>query len=349
MQQGALFALLSALLFGVSAPLAKELLGSIDPWLLAGLLYLGSGLGLSVAVAVRRLIGGARKAEAPLVGHDWLWLGGAIGFGGVLGPVLLMLGLALTPAATASLLLNLEGVLTALLAWFWFHENFDRRIFIGMMAIVGGAAILSWPDSVSLSGIEGPLLVAAGCFAWAIDNNLTRKVSLSDPLQIAALKGLVAGITNVVLALAFGISLPSLPSIAAAALLGLFAYGISLVLFVRALREIGTARTSAYYSIAPFAGALVALPLLGEAMTPQLIAAGALMALGVWLHLSETHNHEHRHDVLAHEHRHTHDVHHAHHHGATAPAGEPHSHAHVHEAQIHAHAHYPDAHHRHRH
>ena len=346
---GPALALGSALLFGASTPLAKLLLGVVDPWMLAALLYLGSGAGLFVVqVAVGRLAPAAWRG-ASLRGRDWLWFGGAVLAGGVAGPLLLMVGLARTSAATASLLLNLEGVATALLAWFVFRENFDRRIATGMAAVVAGAAVLSWPAAPSVSGFAGPLLVVAACAAWGLDNNLTRKVSLSDPVRIAMLKGLIAGTVNLSLALWHGDALPSPGVAAVGGVLGLFGYGVSIALFVVALRHLGAARTGAYFGTAPFVGAVIAVLGLGEAVTIGLVLAGALMALGVWLHLTERHEHEHAHGSMAHDHRHRHDSHHRHAHAPGDPPGEPHTHRHVHAGQSHSHGHTPDAHHDHAH
>jgi drug/metabolite transporter (DMT)-like permease len=336
-------------LFGASTPFAKILLGHMDPWMLAGLLYLGSGAGLFVVRAARRLSGAKAEGEAGIGGTGWLWLAGAILAGGVAGPVLLMVGLAQTTAAAASLLLNLEGVFTVLLAWFVFGENFDRRIALGMAAIALGGLVLSWQGQPSVAGLLGPLAIAGGCFAWALDNNLTRRVSLSDPMQVAMLKGLVAGAINLALALFRGAPVPDAGIVAAAGLVGLFGYGFSLVLFVLALRHLGAARTGAYFSTAPFIGAAIALVGFGEAVTVQLAAAGALMAFGVWLHLTERHDHGHEHAALEHTHRHNHDEHHRHVHSSSDPAGEPHVHPHRHARLRHAHPHYPDAHHDHRH
>ncbi len=344
---GVASALWAALLFGVGTPLAKALLGRLDPWLLAGLLYLGSGLGLT-------LYRWWQGSPAPrLSRHEWPWLIAAVALGGGLAPVLLMLGLAATPASSASLLLNAEGVFTALLAWFVFRENFDRRIALGMLAIVAGAVILSWPPTGAplLSSLAPGLWIVGACAAWALDNNLTRKVSLADAAWIASIKGLAAGSANLALALALGAAWPAPAQAAAAMLVGCFAYGMSLALFVVGLRHLGTARTGAYFSLAPFAGALTALPLLGEPLTWPLLAAGALMALGVWLHLSEHHSHEHHHPLLEHEHEHEHDEHHQHEHGPAdgAIVAGRHSHWHRHEPLTHSHAHFPDAHHQHEH
>ena len=341
-QPGVMAAICAALLFGAGTPLAKQLLSGVDPWMLAGLLYLGSGLGLGAWRLVRR------AAPVKLPPGQWLWLAGAILAGGVAGPVLLMFGLARMPASGASLLLNAEGVFTALLAWFAFRENFDRRIALGMLAIVAGAVVLSWPGEARFGDAWPALAVLGACLAWAIDNNLTRKVALNDATWIAAVKGLSAGTVNLLLAFWVGGVLPSAPMLAGGLVLGLAAYGISLALFVVGLRHLGTARTGAYFSVAPFFGALLAVAGLGEPVTAGLPVAGALMALGVWLHLTEHHGHEHTHEPLEHEHEHEHDVHHAHRHADKAAALR-HTHLHRHEPLTHTHAHFPDEHHRHSH
>ncbi|WP_114857875.1 DMT family transporter [Azospirillum brasilense] len=345
---GATTAILAAVLFGLSTPLAKLLVHDLSPWMLAGLLYLGSGIGLGL---LRLLTGSRKRGERGLRGAEWLWLMAAVAAGGVAGPVLLMFGLTATPASTASLLLNLEGVFTALLAWFVFREGVDRRLVAGMVAIVAGAVVLSWGGPVSLSGGWGPAAVAAACLMWAVDNNLTRKVSLADPADIATIKGLVAGSVNVGIALALGDALPAAPTAAAAMLVGLLGYGVSLVLFVVALRHIGAARTGAYFSTAPFVGGIASLAIFGEPVTLGLAAAAVLMGIGVWLHLTEDHDHEHDHDEMEHDHPHVHDEHHRHHHDGPqdGPVTEPHSHRHRHGRLRHRHAHFPDAHHAHRH
>jgi drug/metabolite transporter (DMT)-like permease len=332
-------------LFGASTPFAKRLLGDLPPVLLAGLLYLGSGLGLNVLRLARR----SGSAEAPLTRTDYPWLAGAILFGGVLGPVLLMIGLNTTPASTASLLLNLEGVFTALLAWFVFRENFDRRIAVGMVLILAGGVVLSWQGGGGLALPVGSLAVAGACLCWGIDNNLTQKVSAGDPLQVAAIKGACAGAVNLGIALALGARVPFSLVLLGALFVGFLGYGLSLVMFVLALRHIGSARTGAYFSLAPFVGAAVSLLVLREAIGPLFIAAAALMGWGVWLHLTEKHEHEHTHERMAHSHRHYHDAHHQHAHDAGVDPREPHTHPHVHEPMTHSHPHYPDIHHRHRH
>lgn len=336
-------ALTAALLFGVATPLAKLLLRPLEPWLLAGVLYLGSGIGLALIKAVRAERGpGIARREAP-------WLFAAIGCGGLIAPVLLMWGLARTTASTASLLLNSEGVFTALIAWFVFRENFDRRIALGMLLIVVGTVVLAWPDTYRPDATLPSLAIAGACLAWALDNNLTRKAALVDATTIAMLKGLVAGTANVTLALLANAAVPSPAEFVAAAALGFASYGVSLVLFVSALRSLGTARTAAYFSTAPFAGTLLSVGLLGEPLTWRLAVAALLMGLGVWLHLTEHHVHRHSHEAMEHEHQHEHDMHHTHEHETSIAPGMRHSHWHRHEPVTHSHDHYPDAHHRHPH
>ena len=339
-------ALGAALLFGASTPLAKALLRDVSPVLLAGLLYLGSGIGLGLIRTTRD-----RGWHIPMMASkEWLWLSLAIGFGGVLGPLLLMLGLTHTSAATASLLLNLEAVLTALLAWIVFRENTDRRIVLGMLLIVVGAVLLALPSPSQHVGLGwGALLIAGACLCWALDNNFTRKVSASDALFIAGLKGLAAGIVNVVIALTLGARLPAMPVIGMAMTVGLLGYGISLVLFVLALRGLGSARTGAYFSTAPFIGAAIAILAFGEHASWMFWLAAALMGAGVWLHLTERHEHLHTHAPITHTHRHVHDEHHQHAHDFDWDGHEPHTHEHTHAPLTHSHPHYPDIHHQHKH
>lgn len=344
---GAGFGIGAALLFGVSTPVAKLLLGSLPPQLLAGLLYLGSGVGLGLLLAARHLLKRA-PGEAQLRRSDLPQLGAAVALGGVLAPALLMQGLARTSAAAASLLLNLEGLATMAIAWLAYRENVDRRLLLGALAILAGAVLLSW-NGESIQAGSGMLFIAGACLAWGADNNLTRGLSRRDPLQIAVIKGLVAGTVNLSLAWLLGVHLPASGQVAAAAVTGFFGYGVSLVLFVLGLRHLGAARTAAYFSTAPFVGAAFAVGLLSEPLTARLLGAGLLMACGVCLHLWERHEHVHHHAELEHEHRHVHDEHHRHVHESSDPPGEPHSHRHRHEPMTHAHAHYPDLHHRHDH
>jgi drug/metabolite transporter (DMT)-like permease len=315
----------------------------LPPFLLAGLLYAGSGLGLGAWMVLRGSLGALPG------GRDLPWLAGAVFAGGIVGPVLLMHGLAQASASSASLLLNLEGAFTALIAWFAFRENFDRRIAFGLVLILAGGALLSIEPG-GVYGISiGALSIAGACLAWAIDNNLTRRISAGDAVAIAAIKGSVAGAVNLAIAFAAGAALPAPAQLLQAGLIGLLGYGVSLALFVVALRELGAARTGAYFSIAPFAGVALAMAVLGEAPGTLFWIALPLVAAGVWLHVTEHHAHAHVHEPMEHAHAHRHDAHHRHEHDFTWDGTEPHVHAHRHGRLAHSHPHYPDIHHRHPH
>lgn len=318
------------------------LLDSVGPRMLDELLYLGSRVGLTIYRYLRRV------PTVMLSRSEVLWFAGAVLTVGVVAPGLLMVGLSGMPASGASLLLNAEGVFTVLFAWFSFRENFDRRIALGMAAIVAGAVIISWPGEASFAGAWPALALLGACLAWGIENNLTRKVSLSDATWIASIKGLVAGTVNLVLSLTLGESFPPLPNVAGAMVVGLLAYGVSPALFVEALKHLGTVRTGAYFSVAPIFGAILAVAM-GEPLSWRLLIAAALMGIGTWMHLTENHEHVHRHDDLTHDHEHLHDEHHQHEHEGPVALGIQHRHAHRHEAMTHSHAHFPDAHHRHGH
>ena len=347
MKSGIWAALGAAVLFGLSTPIAKLLTGQASPLLLAELLYTGSGIGLTVLLMVRAMVYGKAGIVLPRRA-DLGWLMGATLFGGAIGPYLLMYGLQATDSASASLILNLEGVFSALLAWFVFKENFDSRIALGMALIVAGGVVLSTSSVFHVGSLIGPFAIAGACLAWAIDNNFTRKVSINDAMSIACLKGLVAGPLSMTLALRYGAELPPLPMILRAGLLGFVGYGLSLTLFVVALRNLGTARTGAYFSLAPFFGAALAIGL-GAPLTWTLVIASLLMGAGLWLHLHERHAHRHIHESLTHAHSHTHDAHHRHRHDNGWRGQEPHTHEHIHEPLEHTHPHYPDVHHRHPH
>jgi drug/metabolite transporter (DMT)-like permease len=338
-------ALFAAVLFGLSAPVAKILVGKLTPQLLAGLLYLGSGIGLTILAWVRSA---TPRADPGLHSADVPFLAGAIAFGGIAAPILLMFGLLRTPASTASLLFNLEAVFTVLIAWAVFHENINSRIAVGLLAIVAGGAVLSWQGSLEFRAYVGPVAIAGACLFWGIDNNLTQRISAADPVRIASIKGLAAGSINTLLAFWLG-QWQHTPVIWIAFGLGFVSYGLSLVLYIRALRELGTARAGNYFSVAPFAGAVAGVILWREPVTLGLLAAGSLMGLGVWLHITETHEHRHVHEPMTHEHKHVHDEHHQHEHWPDDPSGEPHTHRHRHERLEHSHPHYPDLHHRHPH
>jgi drug/metabolite transporter (DMT)-like permease len=282
-RRGGFLAMGAALLFGLSTPAAKLIVGQVHPLMLAGLLYLGSGVGLSVLRLIRgQGVSGLRKPDLP-------WLALAILFGGAIGPALLMWGLTSTTGSAASLLLTLEGVFTALLAWIVFGESFNRRIGLGMAAIFAGAILLAAQGPSGRTELLGAAAVIGACLAWAIDNNCTSKISHANAVTLASIKGLFAGVTNTALAFAAGAAAPSLATLSMAAVVGFLGYGLSLVLFVLALRQIGAARTGAYFSTAPFIGAVVGIVVLLEPITFSLGFAAMLMAFGVWLHLSEPH------------------------------------------------------------
>lgn len=348
LQRYAFAALAAAALFGASTPLAKRLLGELSPIMLASLLYLGSGLGLALVLLARRAFGAKSRSEAALARGDLPWLVGAVLAGGLLAPIVLLWGLAGTAASDAALLLNFESVLTAFIAGALFREAIGRRVWAaaGVMFLAG--AVLAYDPSATLAISPRAAAIVAACGLWALDNNLTRRVSGADPVQIAAIKGLGAGAINFALALGMGAALPSASTVAAATVLGFASYGVSLVLFIYALRHLGAARTGAHFGTAPFIGAAIAVPLLGEPITAALAAATALMIVATWLVLTERHEHEHSHEHMVHTHRHVHDEHHRHTHLGDEGA-EPHTHEHVHEPMTHAHAHLPDLHHRHEH
>lgn len=341
--RGAVATLTSAALFGAGAPVAKLLLGSTSPWVLAGLLYTASGLALALHRRLRRV------DAVHLARRDVPYLVGAVLFGGAMGPLLLMVGLRAMPASGASLLLNAEGVFTALIAWFVFKEATSRRIVAGFVSIAAGAVVLSWPGQPSFAGVLPSLAILGACLCWGIDNNLTGRIALTDATWLAMVKGLVAGPVNLALGLALGAALPHPVILLAGAAVGVLAYGVSLVLFILGMRRLGTARAGAYYSTAPFFGAILAV-VLGDRISPALVVAGVLMAFGIWLHLTERHVHEHVHEPMTHTHEHSHDDgHHNHTHNPPVPPGVRHTHEHTHEHLVHTHAHYPDAHHQHGH
>ena len=348
-QRGVIPVLASATLFGASTPFARALSGEIDPLWLAGLLYAGSGIGLSLLLLVRHTgIVGARRRVPGIARGDLPWLAFSIVAGGVVAPVLFTFGLRSTPGATASLLLNLETVLTVAIAWFVFGEHRNSRVVTGMALIVAAGILLAGRPGGGEIG-SGALLIALACLCWALDNNSTRRVAANDAMLVAAAKGVTGGAVNIGLAILLAGPTPPTLSALWAAGVGFFGYGVSLVLFVVALRELGTARASAYYGVAPFVGVAVAFGLLGERPDSMFWGAAALMALGVWLHLTERHGHAHSHDALAHAHSHTHDVHHEHEHAFAWDGQEPHTHPHVHGVLTHTHSHAPDLHHRHGH
>jgi drug/metabolite transporter (DMT)-like permease len=339
----ALLALVAAALFGASAPIAKRLLADVSPPMLAALLYLGAGL-VGLPFAARAW----RRREAPLRRADLPLLAGVVGFGGVAGPLLMLYGLERSSATVASLLLNLEAVFTTLVAVVVFREWIGRRGVAALAVVVAGCALSTWAVGGDTRSLAGPLAIAGACVCWAIDNNLTQRLSLRDPLAVVCVKGLGAAPIALAVALAVRAPLPAPKAAAGALLLGCIAYGVSLALYVRASRALGAARTGVLFAAAPFVGAALAIPINHEPPSLRLAAAALLIAAGIALLLTERHGHRHRHEPLEHEHLHTHDEHHRHaHRGDEGP--EPHSHPHHHEPLEHAHPHASDAHHRHKH
>jgi drug/metabolite transporter (DMT)-like permease len=346
----AAFALMAALLFGASAPLSKLLLADIQPVTLAGLLYLGCGIG----VLIFRSLNNWQKpgpTEAPIRKKDAPWLVAAITAGGILAPILLLLGLDRTPAATASLLLSFEGVATAVIAFAIFKEAMGRRAGLAVVVMTIASILLSWTTGSYIGISLGALAVIGATVLWGFENNFTRHISACDPLLIVMIKGLVAGSFNLLFSRALGESWPELSTALLAMLLGSLSYGASIALYILALRGMGAARTSTLFGTAPFAGAVLSLALLGERPEGFFVPAFLAMLVGAWLLLSEEHGHIHVHAPLCHDHNHAHDdEHHQHDHATDDFISEgAHTHQHTHDCIEHVHKHAPDIHHRHEH
>jgi drug/metabolite transporter (DMT)-like permease len=344
--RGAVCGVLAAALFGASAPVAKCLLPESGPLVLASLLYLGAGIALSVALAVRRAV---PPHESPLRRADVTLLVAITLSGGVVGPVLMLVGLERVSGVVGSLLLNLEGPFTMLAAVVFFGEHLDRRAVLAAALIVGGGLVFGWHPQGGTTEAIGALALAGACACWALDNNLTQRLALRDPAALVRVKALGAAAGNLLLALAFGSPFPPPAVVGAALALGAASYGLSIVLDTYALRLVGAAREAAYFATAPFFGAILAIPLLGESLGPSDVAAGGLMAMGVMILIRARHAHLHPHEALVHDHGHVHDEHHRHEHDSAVPPDEAHSHVHAHTPLVHDHPHVSDAHHRHRH
>jgi len=336
--------LAAAFTFGAGTPFAKLLVDETGPQLLAGLLYLGAFTALLVAVPVRR-----RRSEARVRQADLPRLAGMVLAGGVLAPVLLLVGLERVSGSTGSLLLNLEGPFTLLIGLAIFGEHLSRRAAFGAAVVFGGGALLSFGGLGGSTDAVGSLCIATACVLWGIDNNLTQSLTLRDPFAIVRIKAGAAATVNLALALALGASIPPVEIVCAALGLGAVSYGLSIVLDAYALRVLGTAREAAIFATAPFVGALLALPILAESLSRADIFAGVIMAGGVVLLLGERHQHVHVHAPLLHDHTHVHDEHHHHDHPSGIPTAEPHAHVHQHDRLAHSHPHVSDVHHRHRH
>jgi len=340
-----LMALLAAALFGAVVPASRILLFNIGPVTLAGLLYVGAGIG---GLIIRRLTNPEGKNESPIRRTDLPWLMGVIVFGSVIGPILCMVGLTTTPASTASLLLNAELAFTTLIAVIGFREPLGKRGICAIIAVVSGGLLLSYDSSGTFGLSPGSILIILACLCWGLDNNFTRVISGKEPAQIVMIKGLVAGIFSVCLGQAIGEPFPTVGIIPAALIIGCLGYGFSIFFVIRAMRVLGSARTGALFATAPFIGLVLSLPLPGESPGLQLLLSLPLMAVGAWLIATEQHSHRHIHLAIQHEHRHSHDDgHHVHH----SPGMEDvvHAHPHEHEKIVHSHSHTPDLHHFHEH
>ncbi len=340
-------ALLSAVLFGASAPLAKLLLGEIQPIPLAAFLYLGSGIGLFLFWLVRRHSSHFNN-EAMLSKLDLPWLIASTATGGILAPIVLMFSLKNVPGSTASLLLNFEGVATTFIAWMVFREAVSRKVWLSVASILAACILLTWDPNGQWGFSLGALGVVLACFLWGADNNFTRNISSKDPVLIVTIKGAVAGLFSLSCAVILGNALPSVFTAFGAMLIGFICYGISIVLFIYAMRNMGASRTSAFFGTAPFIGSFISIFIFNEAPGLLFYVSASLMVAGVYLLTSESHEHSHTHDCLTHEHRHNHhDEHHIHEH---SPQKElEHSHFHMHAKTKHSHPHMPDLHHWHTH
>jgi len=344
-----IFIIISASLFGISPPLAKLLINDIPPVALAGLLYLGAFAGLSLySVVIKKGTIDPDKKAAPLERKDIPWLAGAILTGGIMGPILLLTGLTIVSGFSASLLLSLEGLATVMIAVFLFKENAGKRLWLALVCMTIAGVFLTWDPGQSKFSIVGPLLIISAMICWGIDNNLTRNISDKDPIQITKIKGFIAGTISLSLALILGMRISLDLTIAFALLLGSFSYGISLVLFIKALEGLGSSRTGAFFSFAPFIGAIASFIILREWIGWVMFPAVGFIIIGVWLIGNEKHSHTHLHKTVTHTHSHNHnDMHHLHRHSDTFH--EHHTHEHTHMKLAHAHVHWPDTHHRHEH
>lgn len=343
-----LYVILSATLFGLSSPLAKILVKDISPVAMAGLLYLGAFIGLAIYKLVRKIGTTDKQRTVPLEKHDFPWLIGAIAAGGIVAPISLMFGLQMISGFSTSLFLNLEGIATAIIAIFFFHENAGKRLWLALICVTIAGVLLAWNTEQNQFNITGPLLVTLACIAWGVDNNLTRHIAEKDPTQIVMLKGLIAGTVSLSLAFLLGRGVAFNINIFLALLLGAFSYGLSLVFFIQALKGLGASRTGVFYSFGPFIGAIASIVILKEWLGWVMFPAIALMILGVWLITGERHAHEHYHQSFTHNHSHRHDESH-HEHEHPEPVQGSHAHVHTHASLSHAHSHWPDTHHRHVH
>jgi drug/metabolite transporter (DMT)-like permease len=347
-KQPLIYIFVSAALFGISPPLAKLLVKNIPPVALAGLLYLGAFAGLSLYLIIRRVISPDNIRSTSLKQGDFPWLCGAIISGGIIAPICLMFGLSQISGFTTSLLLNLEGIFTAVIAVIFFKEKAGNRLWLALMCMTAAGIFLTWDSSQGKFNFLGPALVTLSMICWGIDNNLTRNISTRNPIQITCIKGFVSGVVSISLTYTLGMAITWDLSIIYALLLGSFSYGISLVFFIKALEGLGSFRTGMFFSLAPFIGAITSLLLLQEWIGWVMFPAVLFTAAGFWLISTENHLHPHLHQEAVHTHLHNHtDIHHVHEHADAAY--ETHVHEHKHIEENHVHPHWPDTHHRHEH
>jgi drug/metabolite transporter (DMT)-like permease len=344
-----LFALASAVLFGISAPLAKILLNEVDAVVLAGLLYLGAFVGLGLYSIVSKIFRTKKSDIAESLGKkDLPYLAGAVIFGGIIGPIALMVGLSFVSGFVASLLLNMEVVATVLIALIIFKENSGPRLWIALLVITLGGVLLTWNPAFGNYHIIGSILIIIAMISWGIDNNLTRQISDKSPVQITLIKGIIGGSASISLALAIGAKITLGPYLLYGLILGTISVGLSLIFFINALQGLGSSRTGMIFSIAPFIGAGLSIFLLRDQLYWYMLPATLLMIIGVFLLVKEDHSHKHRHEEIQHTHRHIHDgLHHKHVHSDGYKGW--HSHPHTHKPIFHIHIHWPDIHHRHDH
>ena len=337
-------ALGAAALFGASTPAAKLLLGNLSPLMLSAILYLGA----AIALSAYRFLPGFESREAQITRRDLTPICGIIFFGGMLGPILMLVGLQRLSAVTGSLLLNLEGPFTSVIAIGLMREHLGKREMLAVATIMlGGMLVSLQPGPVGGNWI-GVVEMAAACLSWGVDNNLTQRVSLRDPVAVARIKTLAAGSCTLVIALwQNGWAIPGATDVVSAGAVGGLCYGVSIVLDVKALRVLGAARESGYFATAPFVGAVLSIVVFRELPKLSELAGAAAMVVGVIVLLREQHSHRHTHDIVFHEHLHVHDEHHQHQHEGVV--SEPHSHLHEHPALTHEHLHVSDSHHRHIH
>ena len=347
-KQPLIYIFISAALFGISPPLAKLLVKNIPPVALAGFLYFGAFAGLSLYSIMRRIVSTENIRSANLKKEDFPWLFGAVISGGIIAPICLMFGLSQISGFTTSLLLNLEGIFTAVVAVIFFKEKAGKRLWLALMCMTAAGVFLTWDSSQGKFNFLGPLLVTLSMICWGIDNNLTRNISTRNPIQITCIKGFVSGLVSISLAYTLGMAIKWDLTIFYALLLGSFSYGISLVFFIKALEGLGSFRAGIFFSLAPFIGAVTSLILLQEWIGWVMFPAMMLTVAGFWFISTENHLHPHLHQEADHTHLHNHkDMHHIHEHAEFAQ--EPHVHEHKHLEENHVHPHWPDTHHRHVH